>query len=633
MTPAFAELPKEDANCRKSLGKGVFKLATTLLKEQTGCHKRRMLGQLAPSTECNTTDDLPFPAPVKIERAELKLATLADKKCTAGGASSPATLGFGFCMSPCESLPVASYDDVVSCLVCVTNAWAELAIEDSYGTPPTPGGNSDDVACQRDIGKALSKYVSRRVKEQGRCQLKQDKGKIAGAVDCRTADLTGAVARELAKAEATIAACSAASIAALDSCGTDVATEQDCIQTAAESYADSLFHAVYDPLPAPTPTPGPTPTPTPDPTPTPEPTPTPTPTPVPTPTPIPPVVDATAYRPQTEAYGAPLLRRAVADAEEESPGAGIRQNGDDDDGDSLADASDSNVAGENDLIEVELTVDAVPPPAGVEYALRRSNGNLKVWTSATKGTAILDANDDAVLAFGGSTATVWVESPAGGSADLDLEARIVGGGPVLSSDRISFFTFQSVVVGLHGEFQFPTDPPFGPNEGISEIAVALHQQAYDSHMYVENDVESDGSGPVYDEIVDAVQNRGVTSVALYGFSHGGGSVYDLAERLDANKASIGTFDLVYTGYIDAIENDSDIDLDSEVRLPPGTQYHTNYYQRFGFVPPWGDSVPGADVDVNVTSTAWGFLLAHITITNHANVQNGIHGPLVTHTPR
>ena len=152
-------------------------------------------------------------------------------------------------------------------------------------------------------------------------------------------------------------------------------------------------------------------------------------------------------------------------------------------------------------------------------------------------------------------------------------------------------------------------------------------------MYVENEVEADGSGAVYDEIVSAVRDRGVTSVALYGFSHGGGSIFDLSERLDANKATIGPFDITFTGYIDSIENDSDVDLDPEVRLPVGTAYHVNYYQSFGIIPPWGASVPGADVDVNVTSTLWGFLLVHISITNSSVVQQGIHDPLVLRTPR
>ncbi|MCS5635254.1 MAG: proprotein convertase P-domain-containing protein [Myxococcota bacterium] len=346
-----------------------------------------------------------------------------------------------------------------------------------------------------------------------------------------------------------------------------------------------------------------------------------------------PSVEMIAYRPQSEAYGAPLLRRRVPEAEEEGPGAGIRINGDDDDGSSSPDRDDPSVAGENDLIEVEWVVGEVPAPAGYEYVIRRSNGNIRVWSGPNKGTAVLDTTDEKVVSPAATTGSVWVENPSGGSAFLVLEARATTDLSVVSSDRIDFFPFTSLVIGLHGEFQFPTDPVFGPNEGVSVLAVALHEEGYDSHMYVENEVAADGSGAVYDEIVSAVQNRGVTSLAFYGFSHGGGSIYDLSERLDANKASIGSFDILFTGYIDGIENDSDLDLDPEVRLPLGTAFHVNYYQSFGFIPPWGSSVSGADVDVNVTATFWGFLLVHITITNSGVVQDGIHDPLVLRTPR
>ena len=83
----------------------------------------------------------------------------------------------------------------------------------------------------------------------------------------------------------------------------------------------------------------------------------------------------------------------------------------------------------------------------------------------------------------------------------------------------------------------------------------------------------------------------------------------------------------YTAYIDGIENDSDIDLDSERRLPPGTQYHVNYYQRNDFLIR-GNSVAGANVDVNVTSTPWGSGLVHTSIDDHVNVRSGVQDPLV-----
>jgi len=127
--------------------------------------------------------------------------------------------------------------------------------------------------------------------------------------------------------------------------------------------------------------------------------------------------------------------------------------------------------------------------------------------------------------------------------------------------------------------------------------------------------------------VSAVQNRGVTSIALYGFSHGGGSIFDLSERLNANKPSIGAFEIVFTGYIDGIENDSDLDLDAEVRLPIGTLYHVNYYQNsFLFFLIWGAPVPGADVNVQIS-------LPHYLVTNPVSVQNGIYEPLVLLVPR
>ncbi len=367
---------------------------------------------------------------------------------------------------------------------------------------------------------------------------------------------------------------------------------------------------------------------------------TPTPTPTATLTTVPPTttptlpsaaVGMTAYRPQTEAYGAPFLRRTVSEADEESPGAGIRINGDDDDGDLTADRNDGSVSGENDLIEVELSVDQAPAPAGVEYVLRRGNTNIKVWEAATKGTAILDGNDESVLSFAGMTKTVWVENPNGGSAALDFEARTMPGGTVLSSDRVQIYPFTSIVIGLLGESQVPSDPPSGASQVIATIAVALQQEGYDVHMYDEDDAAPDGSGIVYDEIVSAIQNRDVTSVAIYGYSHGGGSTYDVAERLDTNKGSIGTFAVPYTAYVDGVEDDTDADLDPEVRLPPGSAYHVNYYQRLAL--PWGNSVPGANVNINVNTQPWGLTLNHITIADNANVRSGVHDPLLAHVAR
>jgi hypothetical protein len=167
---------------------------------------------------------------------------------------------------------------------------------------------------------------------------------------------------------------------------------------------------------------------------------------------------------------------------------------------------------------------------------------------------------------------------------------------------------------------------------VFNVARDLYAMGYDVHMYDEDDVNSSGAGAAYDEVVRAVSQRGIGIVAIFGYSHGGGSTYDLAERLAINAGSIGAYSLPYTAYIDGIENDSDIDIESERRLPFGSQYHVNYYQREDFFIR-GNSVPGADVDVNVSNTSWGAGVQHTGIDDLAQVRSGVRDPLLARVPR
>jgi hypothetical protein len=336
----------------------------------------------------------------------------------------------------------------------------------------------------------------------------------------------------------------------------------------------------------------------------------------------------TAYRPLSEAYGAPFQRRAVPAAENLSPGVGVRINGDDDNGNGIADYFDAPIAGENDLVELTLQVDPAPAPGGLEYVLSRSDGAVRVWDDSGKGFAVLDGNDELVLLFGGSTRTVWVERLAAGDSLLTLAARPAGGGPAIASSQVRLFAFTSVVIALGGENQVPSDPPDG-NHGIFNIASTLYGLGYDVHMYDEDVVGSSGTGAAYTEVVRAVTARGIGTVAIFGYSHGGGSTHDLSNRLNVDRAGIGTFDIVYTAYIDAIRNSSDIDINAETRLPPSTAYHVNYYQRNDFFLR-GNAVAGADVNVNVNTTPWGGSLGHTTVDDHPNVRDGVLQPLLTH---
>lgn len=676
---ASAQLPLQDAKCRNRIGKGVRRLSDAVVKGSLGCHRDRMLGGVSAATNCN--DPSMLPAGNKVARARAVLAQLTARGCS----GAPATLGYLVCPEPCGQIDIVSYDDVASCLACLAEDHTAHALTEALGTPPTPGSNSVATRCQDAIGRGLRAYFIKRIKEQQKCQLRQDR--TPSGVDCRTADSGGKVARALQRARDLVATCEANTPVDLDSCGAEVPAVQACVESVATADADGLFDAVYNPA-APTPTATVTPTTTPLPaTPTPSRTPTltwtptitptntlvptatdtaiatPTPTSTPsatpsetptatvteTPTTTPTETDTptetptstvtltptptrtntipaftlnlVAYRPQSEGYASPFQRQAIPNAQEDTPGVGVRINGDDDDNDGVADRNDTGIAGENDLIEVTISTNPSPAPPGYEYALVRSNTNLKVWGFANKTTPILNANDEQVLTFIGGSFTVWVENPNGGAGSIEVQARPFGGGPVFASDAIQFHTFTSVVIALGGENQTPSDPP-SSNDGMFNIAASLYAQGYDVHMYDEDDVGSSGAGPAYDEVVRAVQRRGIGIVSIFGYSHGGGSTHDLAERLDNNRGGIGTFTMPYSAYVDAIENDSDFDIQSETRLPPATGYHVNYYQRNDLLIK-GNSVPGANVNINANDQPWGGGLDHGAVDDHPNVRSGV----------
>ena len=354
--------------------------------------------------------------------------------------------------------------------------------------------------------------------------------------------------------------------------------------------------------------------------------------------PFAPTLDLDAWRPSigaSGASGAAFQRWPVDETEEIAPGARIRINGDDDDADGLVDRNDIGVPGENDLVELTLTVDPPVPPPGYEYVLARSDANLRVWNESTRNTEVIGPGDIAVLSFASATRTLWAESPFGGEGDLEFIARTTGTGAIVASDGIHFTPFTSVIIALGGEGQVPADPLLEPtNHGTFQLAITLYRKGYDVHMYDEDVVPASGAGAAYNEVVGAVQKRGVSHVAIYGYSHGGGSTNDLARRLDANRASIGAFTIDFTGYVDGIDNDSDFDIDPETALPPTTAYHANYYEHpgCGFLQLCGGPVPGANLNVNVTATPWGSGLTHFTIDDAAEVLQGLLDLMVIHVP-
>ncbi len=277
---AAAPLAPEDMLCRKALYEGVRQVMTNVARVETQCHRKRVRS-LSVGTDCSTLSTVPnaeLPA-LAASKGFVKRA-----RAVCGAAASPASLGFETCPDPCGTLPITDYASVATCLSCVAADRAGAVVHELYGTPPIPQ-TFEEVTCQNVIASEARYYLTRRMRQQKLCQQLHDLGTIAAEVDCRTADLTGAVAKQLARVNKRLALkCPAEVVSPLDSCGDDVASEQACVAAALDTNVDALFDVVYSPelvvnaTPTVTVTPDPTPTPDATATATPESTDTATPT-------------------------------------------------------------------------------------------------------------------------------------------------------------------------------------------------------------------------------------------------------------------------------------------------------------------------------------------------------------------
>lgn len=144
-----------------------------------------------------------------------------------------------------------------------------------------------------------------------------------------------------------------------------------------------------------------------------------------------------------------------------------------------------------------------------------------------------------------------------------------------------------------------------------QIAVDLYNDGYDVHMYGEENITAQ-----YTEANLSIAKRGVSQVAIFGHSHGGGTTYELSKGLDDNRAVIGTFTIAYTAYVDAIRRGG---VFPETRRPPSSQYHVNIYETIDGL--HGDTMgANSNEEFNVTNTVWGTALNHGSIDQDPTVK-------------
>ena len=282
-------------------------------------------------------------------------------------------------------------------------------------------------------------------------------------------------------------------------------------------------------------------------------------------------------------------------------------------------------ADENDLIRVYANLTHIP---GTHYVVSKDSENLRFWKSGTKNEQYTFTDGRCAISGSGS---MWAEYASTGNENYTFMLQMVetATSKVVLQEEMVFRPFNSITCAFVGEFQ--TAGQMDDNHGVNIIARDLLLDGYDVHVWDDghdwsqsDDADEWGSGPVYDTIVNAVNNHGQTKIALFGYSHGGGTVYNVAWRIGNNYAdSDGNTmsnprSLVFTSYIDAVRNSNLINVVGENRRPAGSLFHLNQYQENDWVVDGCTSNGTADVEVGRSGITG---MTHRTIDDNVDVQS------------
>ena len=348
-------------------------------------------------------------------------------------------------------------------------------------------------------------------------------------------------------------------------------------------------------------------------------------------------VKLTPYTPITKYIG-PM---PIPEPQYSANGVGVRENGDYDNGSSTKDWSVSaTIPTENDLIRTQIW--ATPPILtagnGLKYVLKKESSQVKLWESSQKG-GIGDYNVPStgrIFFSSDRLVTFWAEwcQRGYGTCKLSVEAIEESTGEVIIEKELSYRPFGSVTAAFVGEFQTPGNSAVSP--GINNWVEERLLDGYDVHVWDDGfdmsfygDCNKFGEGDAFDEICNAVNNRGIGVVAAVGYSHGGGSVYNLAWRMfyDGKTSNDwrylypprkirNIYSLQFTSYLDAVQNTHSGNPFAEYRRPLNSDYHTNQYQRLYITSFRGRSSNG-DEDHDRSYLGVG----HSEFSNHPVIRN------------
>jgi len=165
---------------------------------------------------------------------------------------------------------------------------------------------------------------------------------------------------------------------------------------------------------------------------------------------------------------------AVADADEETVGAYLLVNWDNDDADDppVPDLNENSVNNEDDLARITISISPTTLNSGTLELVKQGGGSsVKIWNSSTKGTEVTDLNWN--LATETPPSTLWVEGISASSAERDVELKLQYTDPdgvIVANDIVKATV---VMVNLGNAVYREASIPLHKSRGHSAIVYAF----------------------------------------------------------------------------------------------------------------------------------------------------------------
>jgi hypothetical protein len=249
----------DKAQCRLSYGRSVRVISVSLTLRVEICHRERLRGKVPAGVDCS--DPWSWASAgygVGAHGLDHDLGRYqAEAVNPTPTLDTPDQLGYLSCPAPCDAIAIQTFADFGDCLLCHNQPAAVAAWETVLGFPPVTGDQKAEL-CQSAIGRGMFRYTHKLFKLQTGCEFKREVSKDGFQnFECIDIDAPGhPLHKRMSRFRARIVdrisrRCPAATVALLDTCGSDGPSVGECTVAAVENWSAIVHPPTYPPLPPP----------------------------------------------------------------------------------------------------------------------------------------------------------------------------------------------------------------------------------------------------------------------------------------------------------------------------------------------------------------------------------------------